>query len=174
MGSTPCFCALTATPARVWVCSTQPTSGRASCTALWITKPAGLTGKGESMQLVALLVDLDQAAGGDFVEHQAVGVDQEVVLGPGDALGADVGEHQVAPAVQRHQPVAGGEVDAQLPLFGLTSVFQGRDVHGGLQGFCGVAVELTAGRSGFPVAQGTAWRAVAAVIGWVPHISRDG
>jgi hypothetical protein len=27
-------------PARVWVWITQPTSGRAPCTALWITKPA--------------------------------------------------------------------------------------------------------------------------------------
>ncbi|MNL50260.1 hypothetical protein D3C87_1732620 [compost metagenome] len=62
MGSTPPFCALTATPARVWVCSTQPASGRASCTALWMTKPAGFTGKGESCSLVhcmSTLIRLD-------------------------------------------------------------------------------------------------------------------
>jgi hypothetical protein len=34
------------------VCSTQVMSSRASCTALWITKPAGLTGNGESMILL--------------------------------------------------------------------------------------------------------------------------
>ena len=29
--------------AGVWVWSTQATSGRAMCTALWMTKPGGLT-----------------------------------------------------------------------------------------------------------------------------------
>jgi len=52
IGSTPHLCALTATPAREWVCSTQPASSRAWWTALWMTKPAGLTGKGESDSLL--------------------------------------------------------------------------------------------------------------------------
>ena len=73
--------------------------------------------EGRVGELVALLVDLDQAAGGDLVKHQPVGVDQEMVLRPGDA-GADVGEDQVAPAVGGYQAVAGGQVDAQCPLFG--------------------------------------------------------
>ncbi len=58
MGRMPAFCALTATPAREWVCITQPASGRASCTALWITKPAGLTGKGESSSLLQAMSTL--------------------------------------------------------------------------------------------------------------------
>ena len=49
MGSSPSFCAETATPALVWVWSTQPTSGRASCTALWMVNPAGFTEYGVSM-----------------------------------------------------------------------------------------------------------------------------
>ena len=88
---------------------------------------SGIDRKRRIEQLVALLVDLDQAAGGDFIEHQPVGVDEEVVLGAGDAH-ADVGEHQVTPAVQRHQTVAGGEIDAQLPLFGADLVFDGWDI----------------------------------------------
>ena len=57
-------------------------------------------------------VDLDQAGGGDLLEEHAVGIDQEVILRPGDA-GRDVSEHQVVPTVQRHQPIACGEIDSQ-------------------------------------------------------------
>jgi hypothetical protein len=49
IGNTPAFCALTATPARLCVCSTQPASSRAWWMQLWMVKPAGFTGKGESM-----------------------------------------------------------------------------------------------------------------------------
>ncbi len=52
MGNTPHFCALTATPARLCVCSTQPASSRAAWMQLWMVKPAGLTGKGESLSLL--------------------------------------------------------------------------------------------------------------------------
>ena len=74
-------------------------------------------GVGRVAELVAVLVDLDQAGGRDFVKHHAVGVDQKMVFGAGNA-GADVGEHQVAPAIRCHQPIAGGQVAAQLPFFG--------------------------------------------------------
>ena len=83
------------------------------------------------VEFVALHVHLDQARRGDFVEHQAVGVDQELLLAARDRgrqLGADVGEHQIAPAVQGHQPVAGGQVDAQGPFVGVHGV--GFVVHG--------------------------------------------
>jgi hypothetical protein len=68
-------------------------------------------------QLVAVQVDLHQAAGRDLVKHQAIRVDQKVVLGAGEP-GADVGVDQVAPAIVRNQPVGGGQIDAQLPFFG--------------------------------------------------------
>src|SRR5262249_22509087 len=68
-------------------------------------------------ELVAVLVDADQARRGDLVEHKAVRIDQEVMLGAGDAR-ADVREDKVRPPVQRAQPVAGGEIDAQLRFFG--------------------------------------------------------
>ena len=95
---------------------------------LWMVKPAGFTGKGESDSLLPALVYLDQDAGGDLVEHQPIGIDQEVVLGPGNAR-ADVGEDQIAPAVQSDQAVARSQVDAELPFGGADFVFEGWDVH---------------------------------------------
>ena len=58
-----------------------------------------------------------------------------MVLRAGDA-GADVGEHQIAPAVERHQPVGGGEVAAQLP-FGIADLaLQRWDVQSGVLNGC--------------------------------------
>ena len=87
------------------------------------------------MQLVALHVHLDQARCRDLVEHEAIGVDEELVLGPRHRFGqfgADVGEDQVAPAVQRNEPVARGQVAAQLPFFGADAFLQRRDVEHGV------------------------------------------
>ncbi|KAG1385645.1 hypothetical protein G6F60_014763 [Rhizopus arrhizus] len=64
--------------------------------------------------LVAVQVDLDQAGRRDLVEHHAVGVDQEM-LGARH-LGGDVRENQVIPPEQRHQPIQGGQVRADLPF----------------------------------------------------------
>ena len=64
---------------------------------------------------VAGEVDLDQAGGGDLLVQHAVGVDQDVVLRPGDARG-DVVVDEVGHAVARDQPVARGEVDAHVPF----------------------------------------------------------
>ena len=128
IGRMPHFCALTATPARVCVCSTHWTSSRASCTRAVDDEAGRVDREGRVDQLVALLVDLHQRRGGDLVEHQAVGIDQEVVLGAGHAR-ADVREDQVAPAVERDQPVAGGQVHAQLPFLGADDFLQRCDVH---------------------------------------------
>jgi hypothetical protein len=43
-------------------------------------------------------------------------------------LGADVGEDQIAPAIQGHQAVASGQVAAQLPFVGMDFVFHAGDV----------------------------------------------
>jgi len=51
IGRRPAAWADTATPAGVWVCSTQVTSSRAAWIALWMTKPAGLMGCGLSSSL---------------------------------------------------------------------------------------------------------------------------
>ncbi len=48
IGSRPPRWAETATPFSVWVCRTHLASCRAAWIALWITKPAGFTSKGES------------------------------------------------------------------------------------------------------------------------------
>ena len=84
-------------------------------------------GKGRFAQFVATLVDFDQAGRGDFIKHQAIRVDQKVMFWPRNAR-ADVGEHQVAPAVGGDQAVTGGQVNAELPFFRADFVFQGGDV----------------------------------------------
>ena len=87
--------------------------------------------KGAVVQLVALHVHLDQAGRGDFVKHQAIGIDQKLMVLTRDRLGqlgADVGEHQIAPAVKRHQPVTRGQVQPQLPFIGVNAVFQRRNL----------------------------------------------
>ena len=73
------------------------------------------------MTLLAVEIDLDEARRGDLVERHAVRIDEEVVLRSGNAR-RDVREDQIVPAVQRDEPVARGEVDAQLP-FGCAGVF---------------------------------------------------
>ena len=66
-------------------------------------------------KLVAVEVDLDQARRGDLVEHQSVGVDQEVMVRPRHPRG-DVGIDQIVPAIQCDEAIAGGEIDALCPL----------------------------------------------------------
>lgn len=72
---------------------------------------------------LAVDIDLDQAGGGDFVEAQTEGVDQEGAVLARHA-GGDVGIDQVVPAAARGETVGSGEIDAQR-LFG------GRDRRGG-------------------------------------------
>ncbi len=60
---------------------------------------------------LALDVDLHQARGGDLLVEQAVEIDQQVILGAGNARG-DVVVDQVGHPVRVDQPVAGGEIDA--------------------------------------------------------------
>ena len=66
-------------------------------------------------ELVAVKIDLHEARRGDFLEHQPVRVDQEVMVRPRHAR-RDVGVDQVVPAVQRDETIAGGEIDALVPL----------------------------------------------------------
>jgi hypothetical protein len=66
-------------------------------------------------QDVAVVVDLDQARGGDFLVQHAVGVDEEGALLARHPRRDVVGDH-VRHFVERHQPVAGGKVDAGDPF----------------------------------------------------------
>ena len=66
-------------------------------------------------ELVAVQIDLHQARRRDFLEHQPVRVDQEVMIGARHAR-RDVGVDQVVPAIQRDETIAGGEIDALVPL----------------------------------------------------------
>jgi hypothetical protein len=65
--------------------------------------------------LAAVEVDLDQRRRGDFLEHHAVRVDQEMVLRAGHAR-RDVGKHQVIPSEQRSETVRGREIDSRFPF----------------------------------------------------------
>src|ERR1700739_2733568 len=64
---------------------------------------------------IAVEVDLDQTRGGDFIKHQTVGVDQEMMLRTRHPRG-DMGVDQIVPAIMRDETVAGGEGDALAPL----------------------------------------------------------
>ena len=64
---------------------------------------------------VAVMVDLEQARGGDFLVHQAVGVNEEAALFARDAR-RNVVSHHVGHPVKVHQPVTRGEIDARLPF----------------------------------------------------------
>lgn len=66
--------------------------------------------------LIAGLVNLDQARRGDLVEHQPIGVDQEIFSAR--HLGRNMREDQVIPTVHGHQAIAGREVHAGLPFGG--------------------------------------------------------
>ncbi len=64
---------------------------------------------------VTVKIDLHQGRGGDLLEIQAERVDQEVMLRARHA-GGDMGEDQVVPLLQGHQPVERREVDPRAPL----------------------------------------------------------
>ena len=70
---------------------------------------------------VAVKVDFDQAGGGHFVVAEAVGVDQEVVVGSGDAQ-RDVAVDEFAPAEGVEDSVGGGELLAQFPFVGVAGL----------------------------------------------------
>ena len=80
-----------------------------------MVKPAGLMLYSLSVSWLPSQIDLDQARRRDFVEHQAVRVDQEVMVGARHAR-RDVGVDQIVPAIQRDEAIAGGEIDALVPL----------------------------------------------------------
>ncbi len=61
-----------------------------------------------------IALDLDEIAGGHLVEGDAQAVEQEAVLGPGDAR-RDVGVDQIGQAVVRDHAVAERQVDAHAP-----------------------------------------------------------
>ncbi|MNF46835.1 hypothetical protein D3C84_280130 [compost metagenome] len=64
--------------------------------------------------LVTGLIDFDQARSGDFVEHHPERIDQEIF--GARYLGRNVGEDQIIPAMQGHQPITGGQIHPRLPL----------------------------------------------------------
>ena len=68
-------------------------------------------------QLAAFDTALDQIGGGHFLEQQAVGIDQELIVGAGDAAG-NVGAQHVGPAHHRGQAVSGRQFNARLPFLG--------------------------------------------------------
>ena len=120
-GSMPPVCAATVMPARVWVCITQCSVRPAGDGSRMDTKPAGLTGQQVGCRL-ALGIDLDQRAGGDLLEQQPVGIDQEAVALPRHA-DREMGKTMSVMPKSGDQPIGGGEILPQLTL--------ARDVVGG-------------------------------------------
>src|ERR1700685_3461261 len=64
---------------------------------------------------VALKIDLNQIRGGNFLECQAIRVQEEMLFGPGDPRG-DVIVNQLVPAVALGQTIGGSELDADFPF----------------------------------------------------------
>ena len=64
---------------------------------------------------VAVEVDLGEAGSGDFLVEQAVQIDQDVVIGPGNAR-RDVVVREIRHPVAVDQAVAGGQLHARSPL----------------------------------------------------------
>jgi len=64
-------------------------------------------------ELVAVLVDLHQAARGDLLEKHAIGVDEKRVVLARET-GRDVREDEVVPPEHRDEAVAGGQIDAEI------------------------------------------------------------
>ena len=63
------------------------------------------------LELRALAIDLDETARRNLLEQHPVGIDEECVIGAWHSHG-DVREDEVIPAIQGHEPVAGGKVDS--------------------------------------------------------------
>lgn len=87
--------------------------------------------------LVACQINLDQTAGRDFAECHAVGIDQKMGILTRHARG-NVREDQIIPTIERHQPVAGGEIDALLPFLMANRVLHRQSIHN--EGLCIVPV----------------------------------
>ena len=68
------------------------------------------------VQLVAGKIDFYQTGRGDFIEQQAIGIDQKLVVDIGN-FRRDMGEYQIRPAKVRDQPVTSREINARLPFF---------------------------------------------------------
>ena len=82
---------------------------------------------------LALDVDLDQARRGDLLVEHAVEIDEQMIVAAGNAR-RDVVVDEVGHPVLVDQAIAGGEVDARLPLLGRDLAADrlevGRIVHG--------------------------------------------
>ena len=76
---------------------------------------SGVDAVGAFGELVAVEINLHQTRCGDFVEHQAIGVDQKMMLRPRDPR-RNVSVDQIVPAVMRDQAIACGEIDPLVPF----------------------------------------------------------
>src|SRR6187397_1688430 len=127
-GNSPHFMAATAMPARVCVCRTQATSGRALNGA--VDHIAGFVDVVVGVRLpddLAVDVDLHEAGGGDFLIEQAIEIDQLRVLLTGNAR-RDVVVDKVGHSIDVDEAVAGREIEPRLPFLRGDLVFDRREV----------------------------------------------
>ena len=114
-------------PAGVCKCITACASSRAMWIAEWMVKPAGLVMNGVGSTGLPWTSTLTSARSGHFLEHQIVGVEQEMMLGAGNAR-RQVGEDEVVPAVIGDHPVGRGEIDADCPFLVADLAFERGDI----------------------------------------------
>src|SRR5260221_8307090 len=74
---------------------------------------------------LAVEVDPDERGRRDLLEHRAERIDQEMLV-VARYPRRDMGVDDIVHAVERHQPVAGGEGDARFPLARVATVSRGR------------------------------------------------
>src|SRR6266536_3103243 len=65
--------------------------------------------------LAAFKINFHQRRRGNFLEHPAVWIEEEMVLGSRHASG-DVGKDEIIPAIERDEAIGCSEVDAYFPL----------------------------------------------------------
>jgi hypothetical protein len=94
--------------------------------AEWIVKPAGLVMNGVGSTGLPFTSTFTSE---DFLEHQIVRVEQEMMLGAWDAR-RQMREDQVVPAIMRHHSVRAGEFDADFPFFRAALAFERWDLDG--------------------------------------------
>src|SRR6185437_7630938 len=76
---------------------------------------------------------LHQAGSGGLLVEESVEIDQQMVRGAGNA-GGDVIKDEVGHRVFVDEPVAGGEIEPRLPLFGRNLALDRREIGGVVHG----------------------------------------
>jgi hypothetical protein len=64
---------------------------------------------------IAIQINLHQRRSRDFIKHETIGVDQEVMIRARQPQG-DMGEDHIVPTVKRDQPIKCSAINARSPF----------------------------------------------------------